>query len=64
MVQSANEEPEQKRNQREHLTVASREEDEYWVGFHDTPEDTEEFEQLQQDIATEQGVDFEAELKM
>ena len=45
-------------------TVGSREEDEFWVGFHDSPENTEEYDQLQDDIELEQGIDFEAELKL
>ena len=40
-----------------------RENAEWWVGFFDTPNGTEEWEQLLDSIALEQGVDIEAELK-
>ena len=40
-----------------------RENAEWWVGYFDTPDGTEEWEQLLDGIALEQGHDMEAELK-
>ena len=54
-VKYADEEQEEKATWRENA--------EWWVGFFDTPDGTEEWERLLDGIALEQGFDIEAELK-
>ena len=45
------------------MAVAWKEEAEYWLGFFDTPEGTEEWDKFHDDVALEQGTNLQTEQK-